>query len=91
MVIIRQFIKPDRIEIQVQGSFLKDSSGYASMLRNGFTYNRYRRLFLKTYFDKEYIDDYFQRDVDLIKDVWQHYQLEVFKLINHESNTGGKV
>lgn len=83
MVIIKQFIKPECIELVLTGSYVNDfNSVYSSLRSLGFNYNKLRKTYSKSYFSKEYTEDRFNSDLEKIKTIWVDYKLEVYKMIN---------
>jgi hypothetical protein len=86
MVIINHMIFSDHIEIEVRGSYSAPSV-CGKLRQAGFKYNKVRRMFFKTYYNKEYIKDFFLRDVALVKQLWDgHFKMRTFKLINEETS-----
>lgn len=86
MVIINHMIFSDRIELEVRGSYSAPSV-YGKLMQAGFKHNKVRRMFCKTYYNKEYIEDFFLRDVALVKQLWDgHFKMQTFKLVNEETS-----
>lgn len=85
MVVIDQLIDKDKIELKVRLPFMGPL--VCKQLYNlGFKYIQFRREFVKTYYDKEYIEDNFHRDIHFLTNLDNHYDHRVWKQVGRYRN-----
>lgn len=84
MVIVHEYQYEDRVELVIDGTYIPSIK---ELYNHGFKYNKIKRIFRKAYYDKEYFNNMFERDLKLIRSLWdKEFKYRKFKCISEVKN-----
>lgn len=90
MVLIKHYIKKDSVELELklgyETNLLVFKTNHAILLSMGFKLNKVRRTYNKTFYTKDYTNERFNKDLNKVKEMFQDYKIESYKLVNEEKS-----
>lgn len=89
MIIVTHLIKPKTIELEVKCEYTNPEElnrRIRLFYSHGFKFNKVRRMWCKVYCSKEYTEDKFHNDIDMLKSLTPYYKITSYKLVNVDTN-----